>query len=413
MPRPPRIEGEYFWYHVLNRGNEKRDVFLTDEDHMHFLDTVFAKAEEFTVNIHAYALMINHFHLLLMTRHANLSSFMHDTQSVFVQDYNRVHERVGHLFGGRYKPIVVDTQEYLHELTRYIHLNHVRGKGLAGTSLRDRLRDLRDYPWSSFRVYAGLERCRWPLRTNVVLADFGDTPHERRRRYIRYVKEGLLEEVDPFKNVIQGCILGSEEFASRLLKRDDTHVGRDGCAAAKVGRIKARALEEVVDAVCEVCGAEPEAIMAAHKRGQVDDARRLLMWSAAKWCRGKLSLAEIGKRLGGVTAGAVRWARRHVEDEICKDATIGERVEALRQKLDGELVVLPGIADREWVEMFERLRAFHERYGHVLVPRECAHDLALGAWVARQRMVRLRKACNAQELSEEQIRLLDELGFRW
>jgi hypothetical protein len=88
------------------------------------------------------------------------------------------------------------------------------------------------------------------------------------------------------------------------------------------------------------------------------------------------------------------------------------KVKALRKMLDG-VIALPDIADRLWVEMYERLRVFHARAGHVLVPFDSSDDLALGAWVARQRLVRKGKACNALPLTQRQIDLLDELGFRW
>jgi REP element-mobilizing transposase RayT len=412
MARSPRILGEYLWYHVFNRGNEKRDIFLSDDDRILFLDTVFAYAEKFTVDIHAYALMPNHFHLLLMTRYANLSDYVRDSQSKFVQDYNELHERVGRLYGGRFKPVVIDTQEYLRELSRYIMLNHVRGRELASAPIRDRLRDLRDYPWSSYRAYVGLEPCRWPLKTDVVLSGFGDTLEEQQRNFARYMKEGLLKEVDPFEKVIQGCILGSEDFAARLLQRKDVQVGKDITAAAKTGRIMAHTLDEVITAVCEVCHADRESIMAAHRYGQTDDARRLLMWAAAKWCRGKMSLREIGRRLGGVTDSGVRNASRRIERQITQDSSIAKHAALLRHRLGGK-EVLPEIHDRRWVNMYQRLVAFHEQYGHVRVPRDCTPDLALGAWVARQRLVKKGEACNMTKLSARQVSLLDKLGFRW
>jgi len=414
MPRPLRIEGENLWYHVYNRGNEKRDVFVSAADNCLFLDTLFSGAADFQVEIHAFALMVNHFHLMFMTRQPNLCRFMHKTIGIFVQRYNEAHDRVGHVFQGRYKAIVIDTHEYGHELLRYIHLNPARTRRLGDAPLRERLRVLRDYPWSSYRAYAGIETCHWSLHTAELLADFGDTPTERRRHFARFVKEGLLIETDPFEHLIAKSILGSDAFVDKikhLMQDSDRH---DHCATAAGRCVTALHLEPVIAAVCDEYRVTPAEIMAPHVKAALHDARRVLLWAAARHCIGRLSLDEIGQRLGGVTYSAVGHARAKIEHDVALGKATAAHACAVARRLV-PCVALENVAgaDEEWLDLYRRLVAYHKKYGHAMIPRNHTADLRLGAWAERQRLVRKGLAANATPLTDRQIELLDNLGFRW
>ncbi len=410
MPRPLRIEAENLWYHVYNRGNEKRDVLVSEADNRLFLDVLFTYAAEFHVEIHAYALMVNHFHILLMTRDANLCRFMHDMLSTFVRRYNKRHERVGHVFQDRYKAIVVDTQEYGMELLRYIHLNPARSKRLGDATLRQRLRVLRAYPWSSYRAYAGLEPCPWPLHTVTLLAGFGASPAERHARCARFIKEGLLDAHDPFEQMVAKSILGSDAFVDSIKRL--VHDGRCDRAAQPARRcVTACDLSAVIAAVCSEFYAAPEAVINPRPKRIWRDARRVLLWAAARYCIGKLSLQEIGGSLGGVSQAAVGHARDAVERAIAADRDVAPHALAVSHRL-AFADAMP-CADDEWREMYQRLVAFHEKYHHVNIRRDGIADKCLAAWVERQRMVRKGLAANAKPLASKQIALLDKLGFVW
>ena len=162
MSRPPGIEGAHLWYHIYNRGNEKRVVFHDDDDRNSFLDLLFESAALFAVDVHSFALMPNHFHLMIATGEANLCQFMQQFQNRVIKVYNARHARVGHVFQDRYKAIVVDSEEYGSVLSRYIHLNIVRSGTMKTAGVRERLAMLRSYPWSSYRTYVGHEPSRWP-----------------------------------------------------------------------------------------------------------------------------------------------------------------------------------------------------------------------------------------------------------
>ncbi len=128
MARPLRIEYEGAFYHITARGNERKRVFLSKADYEKFLADLRSSAERFSVVIHCYVLMGNHYHLIVETPKANLSSFMHAIQSGYTTYFNTKRGRSGHLFQGRYKSILIDKDAYLLELSRYIHLNPVRAR---------------------------------------------------------------------------------------------------------------------------------------------------------------------------------------------------------------------------------------------------------------------------------------------
>ena len=146
MARPLRIEFEGALYHVTSRGDERRDIFLDDADREAFLQILGDVVRRFAWRCHAYCLMGNHYHLLIETPNANLSRGMRHLNGVYTKRFNRTHERVGHVMQGRYKSILVDKDEYLLELARYVVLNPVR----AGV-----VRSARDWKWSSYRATAG------------------------------------------------------------------------------------------------------------------------------------------------------------------------------------------------------------------------------------------------------------------
>jgi REP element-mobilizing transposase RayT len=148
MARPLRLESAGALYHVTVRGNERRSIFLGDEDsgRVVFLDVLGATCERFNWALHAYCLMTNHYHLLVETPDANLSKGMRQLNGVFTQFVNRTHPRVGHLFQGRFKAILVERERYLLELCRYVVLNPVRAGVVAAPG---------DWPWSSYRATLG------------------------------------------------------------------------------------------------------------------------------------------------------------------------------------------------------------------------------------------------------------------
>jgi putative transposase len=216
MPRPPRIEYPGAFYHITCRGNEKKYIFLSDHDRNQFLHVLHFVLQKFNIVCHAYCLMNNHFHLLLETPDANLSLGMHSLNTIYTQRFNRIHDRVGHLFQGRYKSFLIEKEGYLKEITRYVVLNPVRA------SIVDHPKD---WKWSSFNETVGLQKAHQILTTDLLLSLFGNKRKESQFRYERFVLDGIHAN-NPLENVREAGILGSQQYIDELsLKYPETFEG--------------------------------------------------------------------------------------------------------------------------------------------------------------------------------------------
>src|SRR6266550_491595 len=215
MARPLRLECEDGIYHLLGRGNARQRIFAGERDQAEFMRLLKTSAKRFEVAVIAFVLMGNHFHLVAQTRRANLSRWMHWLMVSYTVYFNRRHRRSGHLFQGRYKSFVVGGGKgnYLLGLSRYLHLNPVRGKVLGQGTPARRREKLRNYRWSSYRGYGGLEKPFRFIEGGLVLGQLGGPTRGQRVRYRRFVEEGLLREIEsPWEAVQWQAVLGSESF---------------------------------------------------------------------------------------------------------------------------------------------------------------------------------------------------------
>jgi putative transposase len=242
MARPGRLNQPGAWYPVTSRGNDRKAIYRDDADRRHFVELFTTWPERFGLRLHAYVLMDNHFHLLLETPGANLSRAMQWLNTSYTVWFNRRHQRAGHVLQGRFKAVLMEAQSWALGLSRYIHLNPCRLQKMALSKaqqrarrqgvgqrtdrevLRQRLRLLREYPWSSYRAYAGYQKPAPWLQTQSVLALGGGRAWERRRHYREDCEAELKggdEESSPWKQVVGGLVLGSEEFVQELREKLD------------------------------------------------------------------------------------------------------------------------------------------------------------------------------------------------
>ena len=188
MTRPLRIEFPGALWHVTSRGVEKRNVFIDHQDRRAFISRLGRTVEKCHWELHAYVLMANHYHLLLTTPEMTLSKGMQWLGGSYAQYFNERYGRWGHLFGGRFKAHLVDTDAYLVTAARYIVLNPVRA-GITATA--------DEWPWSSYLATAGLKWTpRW-LSVAAILDRFHLTDREIARRYYR---EYVCAQPDPTTN---------------------------------------------------------------------------------------------------------------------------------------------------------------------------------------------------------------------
>ena len=206
MARPLRLEFAGGLYHVTSRGDRREDIFTGDEDRLAWRGIFADVCERFNWVCHAYCLKSNHYHIVVETVEGNLAQGMRQLNGVYTQYVNRTHARVGHVFQGRYKAILVEKDAYLLELAKYVVLNPVRAGMVARAE---------DWPWSSYRAMVGAEPAPAWLAMDGLLRGFGRTRSEARMKYIDFVRSGV--GLPSIWNQLTGQIyLGGEAFVQRM-----------------------------------------------------------------------------------------------------------------------------------------------------------------------------------------------------
>jgi putative transposase len=190
MPRPLRINYPNAWYHVMNRGAGRQKIFKNDMHRMMFLNLLKECHQMYNVIICAYCLMDNHYHLLLSTPESNLPRAMRHLNGIYTQLFNRSLKKDGSLFRGRYKAKLIGEDCYQLIVSRYIHLNPLEANMVT---------NLKDYAWSSYRAYLGLESTPSWLHKNIILEQFASFKSRSHvKNYQNYVEEKEIDEVNVF-----------------------------------------------------------------------------------------------------------------------------------------------------------------------------------------------------------------------
>lgn len=205
MARPLRIEYPNAVYHVTSRGNARNKIFLGDQDRENFLFVLDAVVKRYNWLCHAYCLMDNHYHLMIETPDANLSRGMRQLNGVYTQKYNWWHSKTGHIFQGRYKSILVDKENYLLELCRYVVLNPVRANMVEKPE---------EWKWSSYGATAGLKTVPNYLAGDWILGLFSNNKAEAQKRYRKFVREGI-HTGSPWDDLQGQILLGEEGFIEK------------------------------------------------------------------------------------------------------------------------------------------------------------------------------------------------------
>ncbi len=186
MPRRARIDAPGALHHVICRGIERRKIFRHDSDRDDFIERLGTIARDTETACYAWALLSNHFHLLLRTGSTPIAQVMRKLLSGYVGRFNRVHRRSGHLFQNRYKSILCQEEPYLLELVRYIHLNPLRAKQV------DTLKQLDGYRYCGHSALMGKRPHDWQA-TDAVLRLFGKSLASARRQYRDFVEQGMKQ----------------------------------------------------------------------------------------------------------------------------------------------------------------------------------------------------------------------------
>jgi putative transposase len=206
MSRALRVEFPGAVYHVTSRGNFRQEIFHDDDDRQTFLNKVQASAERYGFIVHAYCLMSNHYHILMETTLPNLSRAMQRINGDYTMAVNHKYGRVGHLFQGRFKAVLIEKESHLLEVARYVVLNPVRARMVE---------KIESWKWSSYPATAGISSSPVFLHNDWILGRFGRSEAQCRRRYISFVAEGLLKKGSPFSSCGRQAVLGNKAFAEK------------------------------------------------------------------------------------------------------------------------------------------------------------------------------------------------------
>lgn len=236
MARLPRLFIKDCPQHIIQRGNNRQAIFFADEDYTVYLDKLKDFSEKYQVKVHAYVLMTNHVHLLVSTEHEGaISKMMQSIGRYYVLYINKTYQRTGTLWEGRYKSTLVDSDNYLLTLMRYIEMNPVRA-GMVDHPV--------DYPWSSYQANAEGKSIML-LTPHEQYVQLGDTFTERRSRYVglfdAYLSDNTLELIRTSTN--KAWALGSERFKRQVetqINRRVEPVSRGGDRKSKKFREQAK-----------------------------------------------------------------------------------------------------------------------------------------------------------------------------
>jgi len=300
MARPLRMDYPDTFYHILARGNERKEIFRDEKDYLRFLDTLGKMVERFKLEVHAYVLMKNHFHLLVHTQESNLSRAIQWLGVSYSVWFNRRHQRSGHLFQGRFKSFLIENDHYFTAMCLYIHGNPLR----AGM-----VRRLSDYRWSSYPAYADKKKGVSWLTMEVILGVYGGS----RKRFVRAQQVFFKERPNLLEDLRHGLYLGSEAFSEECIEkvRVEQHYEKPQVKSL----LRSRDIRALAIKILKGLGEkDPESVLKVRKdRCQNRDVAIYILYRLGVYLN-----REIGKEFGiGYTAvtGAVRRGEEYLRSD--------------------------------------------------------------------------------------------------
>ena len=329
MARPLRIEYPGAYYHVLNRGNRREDIFLTDKDRKVFLDGLTDSCETYGIKLITYVLMQNHFHLLVQTPQANLSEFMRHFLVTYTVRFNRRNGRSGHVFQGRFKSILVDEDEYLLPLSRYIHLNPIRTSQFKDADYKTIAEYLKNYPWSTFPGYCFLRKRNKNIDYDWFLSTyFGEDTAKGRRQCRQYVYNAIEGEIEnPFEEVVHQSILGAQDFVDWVRQKLPRQGQREVPSLTKLQQHIS--VERIIGEVAKKGNAQAEDLR--DRKTKLKDLRQMAMELSYRYSNYKQK--EIGS-IFGVDYSTVSQSRARLKTKLKSSRKLKKQFDQLLKQID-------------------------------------------------------------------------------
>lgn len=321
MTRPLRVEYAGAFYHVINRGNAGDAIFNSIRDREKFLVYLGKATERYFIRIHTYCLMSNHYHLLVETPEPNLSRSIQWINVSYATYFNRKRDRHGHLFQGRFKAILIEADEYLKHLSRYIHLNPVRAKLVDKPS---------DYVWSSYLSFTGAIKTPDWLEADWLLSQFGVKRKDAEKNYKRFVEDVNMTKIsNPSNDVVGGLLLGSPDFI-RWVKDTFLRPREDVKEIPQLRKLKLDVSPEmVVAAVCEAFGCDTEQIV---RKGRKRNHARDVAIYLARDMTG-LTTVSLGEYFGGISGAAITRRYNFVQSQQTSAKRISRGLDKIRRSV--------------------------------------------------------------------------------
>lgn len=312
MVRPVRLEYPGALYHVITRGNNRQSVFKDDRDRKTYLEKLFLYCEQKGVHLLSYCLLTNHVHLLLETPEGNLSKMMQAFQTSYTVYFNKRHGRSGHVFEQRYKAFLVDKENYLLQVSRYIHLNPVAAK----MAVRPQ-----DYRWSSYKDYVKDVRGAG-LSKELILGCFSERRRARVAQYREFV-EGAIKKEERWTElpVIKQGFVGDEDFVEQAKKEARRFTGKETPLSFK----------DIISTVCKVTGVEEEDLRRPVRSERVQRGREIVVYLSRRWS--DMNLRELVRFLGVKELSTVSHGLRRAEERLREDLGFRQQVQNALKKL--------------------------------------------------------------------------------
>ncbi len=206
MPRPIRIQDAGYLHHVICRGNNQQAIFKSSQDFQEYLSLVDKTRKIYPVKLYNYVLMDNHIHLLVEPmEEGSLSKFMEHVSKAYAKYFNKTHDHNGHVFQGRFKSFIVQSERYFYACSRYIDMNPVKANIAA---------DPRLYEWSGYNSLAFGKSGPIAIDQHILYLNLGKSPEERQAGYRVLVHNYQGEELNLLDRRV--CVLGDAEFKEKF-----------------------------------------------------------------------------------------------------------------------------------------------------------------------------------------------------
>lgn len=334
MARLLRVEYEGAIYHVTIRGNERQVIFRDDADRERFLEGLGARVEEYGVRLYLFVLMTNHVHLVFETPEGNLSQFMHNIQTGYTVYYNLRHKRAGHLMQGRFGAKLVEEDDYLLKLSRYVQLNPVFVGSVKRLPLKERKQYLRRYRWSSYPTYVGLRKKLEFVTYGPMLSLMRVKKKQQRREYRKFVEAGMAETDREMKEALKASRLsiGDEDFRrwiwDKHLELLDGHEPEDVSFRHESRRVET---EEILAVVSRAFAVGKKELLERQKGSYMRPV------AAKMLCKyGGLTQRQVAEILKLGTGAGVSLQLKRLREALAQSRSLQRQIARIERSLQGK-----------------------------------------------------------------------------